>query len=127
MMRRDGQHEVTCPIARAARLLGDHWILLILRELGQGNRRFHELLDAIGISPTVLSQRLRYLEAEGLVSRHAYPEVPPRVEYTLTEKGRAALPLIEQLREYGERWLAPEMPSEASLPSPDADTVDAPV
>ncbi|GBD17720.1 MAG: helix-turn-helix domain-containing protein [Thermomicrobium sp.] len=116
-MRRDAHHEASCPIARAARLLGDHWVLLILRELGQGNRRFHELLDGTGISPAVLSQRLRYLEAEGLISRHAYAEVPPRVEYALTEKGRAALPLIEQLREYGERWLTPEPPEDTAVPS----------
>ncbi len=107
-MRRDTHQEATCPIARAARLLGDHWVLLILRELAHGNRRFQELLVGTGISPAVLSQRLRYLEAEGLVTRHPYAEIPPRVEYTLTEKGRAALPVIEQLREYGERWLAPE-------------------
>ncbi len=119
-MRRDAHHEANCPIARAARLLGDHWVLLILRELGQGNRRFHELLDGTGISPAVLSQRLRYLEAEGLISRHAYAEVPPRVEYALTEKGRAALPLIEQLREYGERWLTPEPPEEASFAAAEA-------
>ncbi|MCX7623633.1 MAG: helix-turn-helix domain-containing protein [Thermomicrobium sp.] len=121
-MRRDAHHEANCPIARAARLLGDHWVLLILRELGRGDRRFHELLVGIGISPAVLSQRLRYLEAEGLVSRHAYPEVPPRVEYALTDKGRAALPLIEQLREYGERWLSPEPPENAEL-APDAPSV----
>jgi DNA-binding HxlR family transcriptional regulator len=71
--------------------------------------------SATGISPAVLSQRLRYLEAEGLVSRHAYAEVPPRVEYVLTEKGRAALPLIDQLREYGERWLNPEPPETDDL------------
>ncbi|WP_448575053.1 winged helix-turn-helix transcriptional regulator [Thermomicrobium sp.] len=115
MMRRESAHEATCPIARAARLLGDHWVLLILRELGRGNRRFQELLLGTGISPAVLSQRLRYLEAEGLVSRHAYAEIPPRVEYALTEKGRAALPLIDQLREYGERWLSPEPPENADL------------
>ncbi|MCS7050397.1 MAG: helix-turn-helix transcriptional regulator [Thermomicrobium sp.] len=109
-MRRDTLHEATCPIARAARLLGDHWVLLILGELGGGDRRFQELLVGTGISPAVLSQRLRYLEAEGLVTRRAYAEVPPRVEYALTDKGRAALPLIEQLREYGERWLTPEPP-----------------
>lgn len=114
-MRRETPQEVSCPIARAARLLGDHWILLILRELGHGNRRFHELLDGTGISPAVLSQRLRYLECEGLISRHAYAEVPPRVEYALTTKGRAALPLIEQLREYGEQWLTPHPPSEAEM------------
>lgn len=96
----------TCPIARAARLLGDHWTLLIIRDLEHGCRRFHELQESTGMSPGVLSGRLRGLEAAGVVSRRQYSEIPPRVEYTLTDKGRAALPLIEQLRIYGETWLA---------------------
>jgi DNA-binding HxlR family transcriptional regulator len=96
----------SCPVARAARLFGDHWTLLILRDLEEGCRRFRQLEDSIGMSPAVLSGRLRALEAAGIVTRRQYSEIPPRVEYTLTEKGRAALPLVDQLRRYGEEWLS---------------------
>jgi DNA-binding HxlR family transcriptional regulator len=99
---------VSCPIARAARLFGDHWTLLILRDLENGCRRFRALESSTGMSPGVLSGRLRMLEAAGVITRQQYSEIPPRVEYTLTEKGRAALPLIDQLRAYGETWLLPD-------------------
>lgn len=100
-------HDTTtsCPIARAAKLFGDHWTLLILRDLEGGCRRFRALESSTGMSPGVLSGRLRLLEAAGVITRRQYAEIPPRVEYTLTEKGRAALPLIDQLRAYGETWL----------------------
>ena len=69
--------------------------------------RFCELERSLeGISPRTLSLRLRALEAEGIVDRHTFPEVPPRVEYALTEKGEALVPLIEDMRRYGRRWLA---------------------
>ena len=78
----------------------------MIRDLAEGNRRFCELERSLhGISPRTLSLRLRALEECGIVQRHTYPEVPPRVEYALTEKGRALVPLIEEMRSYGERWL----------------------
>jgi DNA-binding HxlR family transcriptional regulator len=95
-----------CPVARAAQLLGDRWTLVILRDLASGCKRFSGLEASTGMSPRVLSGRLRALESEGLLERRQYPEIPPRVEYMLTEKGRAALPVIEQLRQYGRTWLA---------------------
>jgi len=103
----DETHDTTtsCPIARAAKLFGDHWTLLILRDLEGGCRRFRALELSTGMSPGVLSGRLRLLENAGVITRRQYAEIPPRVEYTLTEKGRAALPLIDQLRAYGETWL----------------------
>jgi DNA-binding HxlR family transcriptional regulator len=61
-----------------------------------------------GISPRTLSLRLRALEEEGIVERHTFPEVPPRVEYALTEKGEALVPLVEDMRRYGRRWLSDE-------------------
>lgn len=98
-----------CPLAEAARLLGDHWTLIILRDLATGPRRFKELEQSgEGISPSVLAGRLRELEEKGIVTRKSYNEIPPRVEYALTEKGQAALPVIEALRAYGEQWLVPE-------------------
>lgn len=95
-----------CPIARAAALVGDPWVLLILRELREEARRFNELRNAIAnISPRTLSARLKFLEQEGIVARTVIPETPPHVEYSLTEKGRALVPIIAQLQEYGETWL----------------------
>ena len=74
----------------------------MIRDLADGNRRFCELERSLdGISPRTLSLRLRALEECGIVERHTYPEVPPRVEYALTEKGRALVPLIEDMRSYG--------------------------
>src|SRR6185312_578854 len=105
---------VSCPIARAAKLFGDHWTLLILRDLEGGCRRFRALESSTGMSPGVLSGRLRVLEAAGVITRRQYAEIPPRVEYTLTEKGRAALPLIDQLRVYGETWLLDDHEANAS-------------
>jgi DNA-binding HxlR family transcriptional regulator len=96
----------TCPVCRTAEIVCGKWTLLLVRELGEGHSRFCELeRELTGISPRTLSLRLRALEAEGIVERRTYPEVPPRVEYGLTEKGRALLPLIDDLRAYGERWL----------------------
>ena len=62
-----------------------------------------------GISPRTLSLRLRALEEEGIIERHTYPEVPPRVEYSLTDKGRDLLPIIESMRDYGRRWVVEEL------------------
>jgi len=95
-----------CAVARAAKLFGDEWTLLILRDLGDGCRRFNQLHESTGMSPGVLSGRLRVLEKAGVITRRQYSEIPPRVEYSLTEKGQAALPIIDQLRAYGETWLA---------------------
>ena len=78
----------------------------MIRDLADGCSRFCELERSLqGISPRTLSLRLRALEAEGIVERRTYPEVPPRVEYTLTPKGEALVPLIEQMRSYGRDWL----------------------
>jgi len=82
------------------------WTLLIIRDLAEGRARFGELERSLaGISPRTLSLRLRALEEEGIVQRRTYPEVPPRVEYALTEKGRALIPIVEDMRAYGTRWL----------------------
>ena len=97
----------TCPVCRTADVVCGKWTLLLVRDLAEGHTRFCELERSLaGISPRTLSLRLRALEDEGIVERHTYPEVPPRVEYALTEKGRALLPIIEDMRSYGRRWLA---------------------
>lgn len=96
----------TCPIAEAARLLGDKWTLIVLRDLAKGPCRFKSLEHTgEGISPSILTARLRDLEEKGMISRTSYNEIPPRVEYSLTAKGRDTLPVIEALGTYGRRWL----------------------
>lgn len=104
----------TCPVCRTAEIISGKWTLLVIRDLADGSRRFCELERSLqGISPRTLSLRLRSLEEQGVVERHTYPEVPPRVEYGLTSKGRALVPLIEDMRTYGRRWLdCPEPDSE---------------
>jgi DNA-binding HxlR family transcriptional regulator len=96
----------TCPVCRTAEVVCGKWTLLLVRGLAEGHSRFCELERTLtGISPRTLSLRLRALEAEGMVRRRSHPEVPPRVEYALTDKGLALLPIIEDMRAYGERWL----------------------
>ena len=98
--------EETCPVARTAAVIGSKWTLLVIRDLSSGTKRFNELEKSLsGISAKTLSERQRSLEQERILSRRAYAEIPPRVEYSLTEKGQALLSLIESMREYGQRWL----------------------
>lgn len=98
-----------CPVANAARLLGDRWTLVILRDLVEGPKRFSELESTSeGISPRTLADRLRQMEGQGLVFRESFREIPPRVQYSLTSKGTASLPVVEALRSFGETWLSDE-------------------
>jgi DNA-binding HxlR family transcriptional regulator len=98
-----------CPVANASRLLGDRWTLVILRDLADGALRFSELQDvADGISPRTLADRLRQMESQGLVYRESFREIPPRVQYSLTAKGEATLPVIDALRAFGDTWLTDE-------------------
>jgi DNA-binding HxlR family transcriptional regulator len=93
-------------VCRTAEIVCAKWTLLLIRDLAAGRSRFCELERSLeGISPRTLSLRLRALEEEGIVERHTFPEVPPRVEYALTDKGNALLPIIEDMRIYGERWI----------------------
>src|SRR5438874_11505686 len=96
----------SCPVCATAEIVCGKWTLLLVRDLSEGRSRFCELERSLaGISPRTLSLRLRALEEEGIVERKTFPEVPPRVEYALTEKGRALLPLIEDMRSFGREWL----------------------
>jgi DNA-binding HxlR family transcriptional regulator len=96
----------TCPVCQTADIICGKWTLLLIRDLAEGHSRFCELERSLsGISPRTLSLRLRALEDEGIVERQTCGEVPPRVEYALTNKGRALLPIVEDMRAYGERWL----------------------
>src|SRR5829696_7923106 len=99
-----GAGEMFCGVAAAAELLGDAWTLLLIRDLANGPRRFKELETSTRISPRVLTDRLKALTAKGMMTRRMYPEIPPRVEYELTDKGREVLPIIDALRAYGVKW-----------------------
>jgi DNA-binding HxlR family transcriptional regulator len=95
-----------CPVARTAEIVAGKWTLLIIRDLASGVKRFNQLERSLhGISPKTLSERLRSLEEEGIILRQTFAEVPPRVEYSLTEKGHDLVGLIESMRDYGTRWL----------------------
>ena len=99
-------HDATCAVACSAEIIGSKWTALLVHDLSEGARRFSELEKACpGISPRTLSERLRWLEEEGVVARHSYAETPPRVEYELTPKGLGLLPVIEAMRRFGHDWL----------------------
>src|SRR6266568_5598592 len=110
----------THPVGRALRLLGDMWTLIIVYTLLSGTKRFGELLEAMGnVSPKTVSQRLKMLEEIGFVERQAFAEIPPRVEYHLTEKGLALVDIMEAIQQFGERYLAdsePASPTPSSAP-----------
>lgn len=97
----------TCPVETTLMLIGDKWKVLILRDLMPGTKRFGELKKSIGnVSQKVLTAQLRDLEEKGLVSRKVYAEVPPRVEYSLTELGKSLSPILDAMREWGEHYQA---------------------
>jgi DNA-binding HxlR family transcriptional regulator len=99
-------NDVSCPVCATAEIICGKWTILVIRDLAEGRSRFCELERSLtGISPRTLSLRLKALEDEGIVARDTFPEVPPRVEYSLTDKGRALVPLIEGMRSYGREWL----------------------
>jgi DNA-binding HxlR family transcriptional regulator len=100
-------HESTsCAVAACAAIIGAKWTALLVHDLSEGPRRFSELEHSCaGISPRTLSERLRALEDEGIVGRHSYAESPPRVEYDLTDKGLALLPIITEMRQFGHAYL----------------------
>ena len=104
-MKRNDKH-----VEATLRVIGRKGTLLILHELLSGPKRFTALEKTLGVSPRTLSERLKELEDQAIVERKAYAEVPPRVEYTLTEKGHTLAPLIDAVREWERSWdVAPEM------------------
>jgi DNA-binding HxlR family transcriptional regulator len=109
----------TCPrYEHATQLLGKRWTGLLLDVLMQGPCRFCELTSLVeGLSDRVLSDRLRELEAEGIIKRVVYPQIPVRVEYQLTEKGYALKPVIEAIHTWAEQWI--ELASQAVESLPD--------
>lgn len=94
-----------CPVETTLTLIGDKWKVLILRDLMQGTKRFGELKKSIGsVSQKVLTAQLRDMEASGLVNRKVYAEVPPKVEYSLTELGQSLKPILDAMWNWGEAY-----------------------
>jgi DNA-binding HxlR family transcriptional regulator len=93
-----------CPVARTLDIVGDRWTMLILRDLRDGPRKFHELQTSLaGISPNTLSARLKNLEQHAIVERRFYEDHPPRAEYVLTSKGDELRSVLGALRKWGEK------------------------
>lgn len=96
-----------CPVETTLMLIGDKWKVLILRDLMSGTKRFGELKKSLGsVSQKVLTAQLRDMEDSGLVNRQVYAEVPPRVEYSLTELGKSLKPILETMQNWGESYKA---------------------
>ena len=96
-----------CPVETTLTLIGDKWKVLILRDLMPGTKRFGELKKSIGsVSQKVLTAQLRDMEQNGLVHREVFAEVPPRVEYSLTELGRSLKPILDAMWNWGEEFKA---------------------
>lgn len=94
-----------CPVETTLTLIGDKWKVLILRDLMTGTKRFGELKKCVGnVSQKVLTVQLRAMEANGLVHREVYAEVPPRVEYSLTDLGRSLKPILDAMWNWGENY-----------------------
>lgn len=96
-----------CPVETTLTLIGDKWKVLILRDLMGGTKRFGELKKSIGtVTQKVLTAQLRAMEESGLLTRKVYAEVPPRVEYTLTETGYSLRPILDAMMDWGETYKA---------------------
>ena len=107
MATQDKKELPACPVETTLTLIGSKWIVLILRDLMTGTKRFGELKKSIGhVSQKVLTAQLREMEENGLLTRTVYAEVPPRVEYTLTDLGYSLKPILDALREWGEAYKA---------------------
>lgn len=91
-----------CPVEMTLQLIGDKWKVLIIRDLMSGTKRFNQLMRSVtGITQKVLTSHLRAMEADGLLTRKIYPEVPPKVEYTLTDTGYSLKPVLDSMMEWG--------------------------
>lgn len=95
-----------CPFVTAQRLLSGKWAILILQKLSDGPMRFNQLQREIDITQATLSTHLKRMEEDGLVERTVYPEVPPRVEYALTDIGRSFAPVLDEIETWGNRYIA---------------------
>ena len=107
MATQDKKELPACPVETTLMLIGNKWKVLILRDLMPGTKRFGELQRSVGhVSQKVLTAQLREMEAQGLVLRTVYPEVPPQVEYSLTALGRSLKPILDVMGAWGEEYKA---------------------
>ena len=91
-----------CPVEKTVNIIGGKWTLLILRDLFVGTKRFGELRTSLtGVSPKTLTEKLRTLEQDGIVERKIFPEVPPRVEYSLTNRGKTLKKIFDEMQQWG--------------------------
>lgn len=94
-----------CPVEYTASVIANKWKFLIIRDLLAGTKRYNELTRSVtGISAKVLTENLRELENDGIISRKVYPVVPPKVEYSLTSKGYELKPILDLMKEFGEKY-----------------------
>jgi DNA-binding HxlR family transcriptional regulator len=99
------KYNLNCPVARTVNVIGDRWAMLLLRDLFlESPRRFQDLERSLGITPAVLSTRLKEFEANGIVESRPYSERPPRSEYILTGKGKALGAVLRAMKEWGEQY-----------------------
>lgn len=126
-MRYSDIRDADCAIAQALAVVGDWWTLLVIRDLAGGVNRFSALAGELGISRKVLAERLAALQDSGVVERRRYTEHPPRYEYHLSERGRALLPVLIALQDWGDRFIFGDgsISATASLRSPEAKRVRA--
>lgn len=103
----EGMH---CSVAQALEVVGEWWTLLIIRDSFLGVRRFEDWVERLGISRNILTQRLDRLVETGVLTKELYNERPPRYEYRLTDKGRDLWPVVTAMRQWGDRWAAPDGP-----------------
>ena len=114
-------HTEACPVARGLSVIGDRWTMLVLRECFLGIRRFEPMQQRLGITRHVLADRLRKLEADGVLRRDAYQERPVRHEYRLTEKGKALYPVLVSLIDWANTNVPADQGSSVTLVSRDTD------
>jgi DNA-binding HxlR family transcriptional regulator len=102
----------TCPVENTLKVIGGRWKVLILRELFHGVQRFNQLHRSLrGVTQKMLTQQLRELEADGLIHREVYPQIPPKVEYSLTPLGESLKPILDAMHEWGKNFAAKEKES----------------
>ncbi|MCB9994356.1 MAG: helix-turn-helix transcriptional regulator [Hyphomicrobiaceae bacterium] len=107
MLGLEGSCEPDCPVARTADIISGKWTTLIIRDLLSGTKRYSQLQKSLaGISPRMLAERLNMLAEHGIVSKTIYPTVPPKTEYSLTDRGLALGPMIEAMAVFGESLAA---------------------
>jgi DNA-binding HxlR family transcriptional regulator len=116
----------SCPVARTAHIIGDEWVVLVLRELFRGPQRFDDLQKGSGAATNILTNRLKRLIEAGLVTKKLYQERPPRFVYKLTPAGLALFPVLIELMRYGSEWLPSDKPPPHRLRHKDCGKITRP-